>query len=119
MKPFGHTGAGNKLAKEYRVLHLDEIVIPRTDHPKQCWEFGGEQRPSRVLGFTDFGLGAFLCLVSSWCFLFCRSSLFRALGVFCVFFGFSFFVVFGLTYFCDGGRKPSCAYLELEIAMST
>ena len=30
---FGHTGAGNKLAKGCRVLHLDEIVIPRTDHP--------------------------------------------------------------------------------------
>ena len=34
-------------------------------------------------------------------------------------FRFSFFVVFGLSYFCDGGRKPSFAYLELEIAMST
>ena len=30
---FGHTGAGNKLAKGCRVLHLDEIVIPRIDHP--------------------------------------------------------------------------------------
>ena len=30
---FGHTGAGNKLAKGYRLLHLDEIVIPRIDHP--------------------------------------------------------------------------------------
>ena len=30
---FRYTGAGNKLAKGYRVLHLDEIVIPRTDHP--------------------------------------------------------------------------------------
>ena len=27
---FGHTGNGNKLAKGYRVLHLHEIVIPRT-----------------------------------------------------------------------------------------
>ena len=30
---FGRAGVGNKLAKGYHVLHLDEIVIPRTDHP--------------------------------------------------------------------------------------
>ena len=106
-----------------RLSYQELTTLLLHDTIKQCWEFhnlGGEQRPSRVLGSSDFGLGVFLCLVSSWClFLFCRSSLFRALGVFCVFFGFTFFVVFGLTYFCDGGRKPSFAYLELEIAMST
>ena len=29
---FGHTGVGIILVKN-RVLHLDEIVLPRTDHP--------------------------------------------------------------------------------------
>ena len=52
---FGHMGAGKKLAKEHRVLHLDEIVIQELttlllhDSIKQCYDFhylGGEQRPS-------------------------------------------------------------------------
>ena len=52
--------------KGCRVLHLDEIVIPRTDHPppprldQACCVFhclGGVQRPSRVLVSTNCGLG--------------------------------------------------------------
>ena len=31
----------------------------------------------------------------------------------------TFIFVNSLMEFCDGGRKPSCAHLELEIAMST
>ena len=68
-----------------RLSYQELTTLFLHDTIKQCWEFhylGGEQRPSRVLGSSDFGLGVFLCLVSSWClFLFCRPSLFRALGV--------------------------------------
>ena len=61
-----------------RLSYQELTTLFLHDTIKQYWEFhylGEELRPSRVLG-------VFLCLVSSWClFLFCRSSLFRALSV--------------------------------------
>ena len=84
---FGHTGVGNKSASFIwtRLSYQELTTLLLHDSIKQCWEFlnlGGEQRPSRVLGSADCGLGVFLCLLSS-CrclFLFCRSRFLLSFG---------------------------------------
>ena len=117
----------------WRVLHLDEIVIPRIDYSPLArhdqaalgtsppwWKAAAKTSSgfNRVLSgceivtafllkelFLDQLLTLTSLIVGAWC----DQSLLRS----------TFIFVNGLMELCDGGRKPSFANFELEIAMST
>ena len=106
----GHTGAGNKLAKGCRVLHLDEIVIPRSDQPPPPRHdqavLGISQPWWRAAAKSSSGFNRLFWVCFCVCFPLegacsCSAALafFSLSGAWCVLslFRYSFFVVFGLT----------------------